>query len=783
VSLPPPSVAPASMPYKLFDYFVEAEQKQFYGRERDVEEVVARVASSRTLVLYGRSGIGKTSLVRAGVIPVLVERGFAAVYVRLFRAPLDDLRVQVAAALGIAKGPLQEVVAACDKPVVIVLDQLEELFIRFENPDDRRAVAAELEGLLAGAGPDGSSLDVRLVLSLRHDWVASLEDLGPAWSDLLDRRYRLRGLSAFGARRAIVQPLAEAKETFTPKLVNLLVDELDASGFDPLLLQILCSEVYREAVRRSPEAVRPDVEDHFSVGGADGIFLHYLDNVAAQVPAEQQLLLRLLLDAMITTERTKRTITVDGLLVARFRATRAEVEAMLNRLVEGRLVRAQAGGETWYELVHDRLVEVTLGWLERDHDFVEFRFARSLMEDLSRTPLWQDDINKLLSRGQLEAVIGPYRDRMRPDEREAEFLVRSAIAAKSGELGCWARQYGTARTAAPVLALLKSRDARLRAGAAWAVGTLGGDDPETVARCRDLALRDPDEDVQREAARAFAGLASPSQSDELWAALHDASTREKAALEVLAQMIRTRRHVPRFVLRDRQAHVWAESLLRVVYKDELSARERAGTWRGFLAGLAWWGMVNVAFILRDGWSSFSLVLAICVLLVSSALGRFTVRSAAYAEYFQQDVRWSGIVFDRRVAPWFGIPLVFSVFVMSMANHLTLLEVAGFLAIGIGSIITTLALAQRMLNVDRVRSSRFAWATALVCMAVPPLVPWLIVARFPSAFPGWFVSSAMLGLTSSLVTWSCVIVLGLDSRRARSAPSAAAKPSTPAPTDL
>jgi hypothetical protein len=832
VSLPPPSVGPASMPYKLFDYFVEAEQKQFYGRERDVEEVVARVASSRTLVLYGRSGIGKTSLVRAGVIPVLVERGFAAVYVRLFRAPLDDLRVQVATALGIAKGPLQEVVAACDKPVVIVLDQLEELFIRFENPDDRRAVAAELEGLLAGAGPDGSSLDVRVVLTLRHDWVASLEDLGPAWSDLLDRRYRLRGLSAFGARRAIVQPLAEAKETFTPKLVNLLVDELDASGFDPLLLQILCSEVYREAVRRKPEAVHADVEDHVAVGGTDGIFLHYLDKVAAQVPEEQQLLLRLVLDAMITTEGTKRVVTVDGLLAARFRATRAEVEAMLGRLVEGRLVRTQAHGETWYELVHDRLVEVTLGWLEHDRDFVEFRFARSLVEDLSRSPRWRDDVNKLLSRGQLEAVVGPYRERLRPDRREGEFLLWSAVAAQSGELSYWAGQYGTARSEGWVLALLESHDARLRQGAAWAAGALRGEDPHGVARCYELALRDPDEGVRHAAAWAFVTLASSLQISELRAALRDTSTRGPAR-KVLAQAIRVGRYVPRLSLRDQYqgvvlAQKWireengadlAEKWISEERREDLATREEAGILRGLLAGLPWWAVVHVAIVLIDVWTrsridwfivGAALIFACLLLPVSAAIGRSAVRAAAYAEHFRQDVRWWivmraalpvvrsqyaehsrqdirwwRIVFDWHVVPWIAVPHVLPALMSAALNKLTVAQVAGVLVGAVGLIAATLALAQRLLQLGRSGRSRLAWALALVIAAGLPSLPWLLAAGLSNDSladriadrMSWGVWTSQL---SSITALTLVVVLGLDARRALPASSVAAKPSAPAP---
>src|SRR5262245_56655210 len=63
-------------PFKFLDFYVEQDQSSFAGRERDVREVVARICTNRAFVLYARSGLGKTSLLLAGVFPTLRQRKF-----------------------------------------------------------------------------------------------------------------------------------------------------------------------------------------------------------------------------------------------------------------------------------------------------------------------------------------------------------------------------------------------------------------------------------------------------------------------------------------------------------------------------------------------------------------------------------------------------------------------------------------------------------------------------------------------------------------------------------
>jgi len=234
-TLAPPIPVTASGPYKFLDYFEERDKDKFAGRQRDIDEVLARIARARTFVLFGRSGLGKTSLLLAGIFPGLRQQNSLPIYVRTLKAPLRDL---FAAVTYEAEGrtcktmdDLREIVGELSErgPVVLVLDQFEEFFIRFrDRPADR---AEFIDGIAEVA--HNLDLDLRIVFSLREDFLAELDDFRTTLPELFENEYRLLPLTAFGAREAIVRPLIYFDITYSRSLVTRMIDELSEVGFDP----------------------------------------------------------------------------------------------------------------------------------------------------------------------------------------------------------------------------------------------------------------------------------------------------------------------------------------------------------------------------------------------------------------------------------------------------------------------------------------------------------------------------------------------------------------------
>jgi hypothetical protein len=505
-------------PFKFLDYFEEADRDVFAGRDRELREALARITACPTSVLYGKAGVGKTSFVLAGLFPALRAKEFRPVYVRTLRSPVEDLRDALRAeVLRDESGNGPRTAAPRPQPVVLAFDQFEEFFLRF-GAGDRAAFVDELQRLARQPG-----LHLRMLFSLREDFLAPLDELRPALPDLSANQYRLGPLSAFGAREAIEKPLRRAGVPYERGLLSRLIDTLapgagPEAGFDPPLLQILCSELYHECRHEpAPPAPRLTVAGLERLGGLDGVFRRFLDRALSNLPGDprNQSLVRLVIDAVITEKRTKLAVTVDDLLAGPFVAGRAEVEAVLEALRRQRLLRMDLRrGVAWYELVHERLVDFLVKWLEADPEVFALRAARQAVHNAAAGGLWRLRPGLLLSDSALTGTIGPHKDRLRPDEDGLELLFRSALVHRHDDCAFWAGRLGTERARSLVLRLLTepapagAKPAEwhdLRLGAAWAAGRLFGTDEALAKACLAVALADDEADkVRRAAGAAFA---------------------------------------------------------------------------------------------------------------------------------------------------------------------------------------------------------------------------------------------------------------------------------------
>ena len=552
-TLAPPIPVTASGPYKFLDYFEERDKDKFAGRQRDIDEVLARIARARTFVLFGRSGLGKTSLLLAGIFPGLRQQNSLPIYVRTLKAPLRDL---FAAVTYEAEGrpcktmdDLREILGELSErgPVVLVLDQFEEFFIRFrDRPADR---AEFIDGIAEVA--HNLDLDLRIVFSLREDFLAELDDFRTTLPELFENEYRLLPLTAFGAREAIVRPLIYFDITYSRSLVTRMVDELSEVGFDPPLLQIFCTEVYLEAVRHSDGVPSLEESDLTKVGGLDGIFQRYLDGVVKSIPPERMLLTRAVLEALMTREDTKHAATLESMMQeAEFTASQAEILQVLDMLCSHRLVRREwRDGQDWYELTHERLVPLVKEWLELDRDYFNFRVAKDLVANSSRGKHWLEMPETLLNNGQLKDLVWPYRQRLRLDEVEAEFLLRSTIYNNperenvtfwAGELDKSADQVDQEKkpTSHEILGnMLSSADEGVRERAATAARYFPDPEHELVRRLLGMARTDTDESVRHAAGQSVGTLCSELDRKALPMNLFKGLGTRRGDLDVLADLL------------------------------------------------------------------------------------------------------------------------------------------------------------------------------------------------------------------------------------------------------
>ncbi len=357
-------------PYKFLDYYNPEDKEIFFGRDREIEIMQQRFYSSRVMVLHGDSGSGKTSLIRAGLIPVLSPETYTVVYVRTLKSPANEIKQEFIEQLGRDDRHfnldlldfLGRETEFLSKTVVMVLDQFEEFFIRFP-----RSVRQEFEKELSACF-QVPQLDIKIIISMRSDYFSFLAEFEHFYPEIFNRQFHLQPLTEQQGFEAIVKPLQLLGIEVDESMVqNRLLPSLVANGkIEPPLLQIVCDALYGNLKNRGGNAInRADLE---AVGSVYGAISQYLDKCLRQFGPNQQAA-KSVLKGMVTSRETKHAAFLDELRsrvqTTGLRISSEELETKyLKKLIHQRLVRIETiGGKARFELSHEVLVQQISDWI------------------------------------------------------------------------------------------------------------------------------------------------------------------------------------------------------------------------------------------------------------------------------------------------------------------------------------------------------------------------------------------------------------------------------------
>jgi hypothetical protein len=459
-------------PYPGPRAFEEHEQDLFFGRDEEVEILAGLVMARRASLLFAQSGAGKSSLLKAGLIPELtrsetvgrgprtrtrqkmrvlpiltvggavpdgVEQPIANIYVFALSALLPEAIADELAPLSLtdALAPFFSTTASSDSPIpqfpdsptstLLIFDQFEELFTHHATRrQEREAFFQQVVQALA-AYPT-----LHVLFSMREDYIAELTPYAVLLPEQLRPRFRLEFLDEKAARLAIQQPArregVEMTETATTEMVNDLrrVRVLGRDGtmgeepgpyVEPVQLQVVCCRLWEKLPRGATQIA----EAKEVVGDVDSALADYYAERVAKVAAEtgcSERAIRDWVDHQLITEHGIRGQVLQG---------PAQSQGLPNEaillLVDAHLVRAEVRrGATWFELAHDRLVEP----VRRNN--ADWRAAR--LNTLQRqASLWNSAQRPdgLLLRGRdlAEAEHWAAEHGSEVEEFERDFLVRS----------------------------------------------------------------------------------------------------------------------------------------------------------------------------------------------------------------------------------------------------------------------------------------------------------------------------------------------------------------------
>lgn len=188
--------------YRLLKNYNEGDHDCFFGRDEMVAEVLGAVTGQALTLLVGESGVGKSSLVRAGVnptLPGLGGGGYRPIYINCRDVAADPL-----ADLDTKCGPVSE-----GDSVLVELDQFEQLLVRF--PERVRQVIDWVKGRLAHDGQ-------RVLISMRRDYVDDIDACQDDLPDIYRNRVRLLRFTAPQASEVMGKSASYAGVTFSRKI-------------------------------------------------------------------------------------------------------------------------------------------------------------------------------------------------------------------------------------------------------------------------------------------------------------------------------------------------------------------------------------------------------------------------------------------------------------------------------------------------------------------------------------------------------------------------------------
>jgi WD40 repeat protein len=361
-------------PYKGLASFEDSELDAllFFGREREIAAVAANVLASRLTVLYGPSGVGKSSLLYAGVARRLREQSGAPVVVHDTWA--EDPAARLIASVHAECGDLGATAGLVDT-VAAGAQQNGELHLLLDNFEEYMLYHG-LEGPLSDALPEllrRPGLRVNVLLALRDDALAELDEFAGRIPELFSNLLRLDRLDRDAGRAAILGPLARYSElagaqfTAEDALVEAVLDEASTDyGVEAPYLQLVLERLWeREREEGSPELRLSTLR---AIGGARAVVREHVQGALNALPLAEQDAAERVVRQLVTPSGRK--VSHEPSDLAEYADVEdAELRLLLERLGRDRIVRGvngMQGAPTRYEIFHDVLGPPILAW-QADH--------------------------------------------------------------------------------------------------------------------------------------------------------------------------------------------------------------------------------------------------------------------------------------------------------------------------------------------------------------------------------------------------------------------------------
>lgn len=369
--------------------FTRQDQNRFFGRDREASELLSLIVANPIVVLYAQSGAGKTSLLDARVSPSLEAEGFEVwPFARVQGPAIENINPadinniysfytliswsgEKANPAELSQQSIRQYLAErphtvdefdFEQPRVLIFDQFEELFTAFPARwQEREAFFNELNRALE----DDPLL--RVVFSLREDYIAQLDPYAHLMPRNLRTRFRLERMRSGAALEAIRDPLLTTARQFSPGVAEQLVEDLRAvrvesmtgqittvtgEFIEPVQLQVVCQNLWEDLPEEVTEITAVHLQTFGNVNQAlSSFYERAISRALPESGVKEDELRRWFEEALITPAGTRGTVYRGAA------ATGGLANTAVDILENMHIIRGEfRAGSRWYELTHDRLI-------------------------------------------------------------------------------------------------------------------------------------------------------------------------------------------------------------------------------------------------------------------------------------------------------------------------------------------------------------------------------------------------------------------------------------------
>lgn len=523
-----------TMPYRgLLDYNLH-HSTLFFGRDAAIQRFLQKLDQHNFTVLHAASGAGKSSLLKAGIVPRLIADGHLPIYSRPSQDPVLAIKRALLPTVDQIPKLLNSTLnsflwqvrnsgsVSRTTRIYIFLDQFEEFFTDLGDETQERFLEQLAECL------DDNQLNVHWVLALRKEYLSDLTDFQSHIKNPLGNEFRLNFLAREETRDVITQPAARQGVKYAANLTTKLLDDLAQTNFYPPHIQLVCHTLYEA---RPKDAATITLALYQAHGETVGILQDYLDRVLQSLPSAERALARRVLEFLITSEDRRVARTIPD-LKAEFVTNDQQAEILdnlLRQLVNSHLLRQVEVIEAEqilpaYELAHDYLIE-------KVNVDPEVKARKAVKEMLAQEVRIYQQHDTLLSRDKLE-FIESLLDPAEIHNDAKELMLISAIALDYNIDFWWAAVLPETRMRVLSKGLgNKMVGTRQRAAALVPDSVVNPAQIETLAG---LMRADPDLSVRQSAALSLAKVDNARFNNQLQQMHEEAATFPIRALEAMA---------------------------------------------------------------------------------------------------------------------------------------------------------------------------------------------------------------------------------------------------------